>query len=268
MTQDQHPFERGGLGKAPYRCVGLVVRTYKAASDAPEQVGGACDYCGQGIKYQFIIRGADGSEFKVGSSCVGKVDRALAREVGARKRAYHREEKARARLASARERARKRLLANVAEAREVLRNDPALADTFRVKHPIIRDIAGRFIRFGSLSSRAREYAEHLAAQVRAEAGMRWVEPSEGRYRVEGEVLATQVQDDPYRPSPYASIVKMLVRVESEAGIFKAWGTAPSALLDRGPLKGRRVAFTARFHPKPGECFGFFSRPSKAEYLDG
>ena len=81
-----HKFERAGLGKAPFRCIGFERRTFQAAPGAPVQAGGSCDYCSTAITDHYIIRGADGSEFKVGSSCVAKAgDRGLVNE--AKKRA-------------------------------------------------------------------------------------------------------------------------------------------------------------------------------------
>jgi hypothetical protein len=67
-----HVFERANLGKAPFRCIGSDVRTYQATPDSPVQPGTCCDYCGTGIIYVAIIRGADGREFKTGFDCVQK----------------------------------------------------------------------------------------------------------------------------------------------------------------------------------------------------
>lgn len=67
-----HVFEAAGLGKAPFRCVGVVEVTYQACPGAPIQPGGSCDYCGTGISIHCKIKSADGKEFKVGSDCVRK----------------------------------------------------------------------------------------------------------------------------------------------------------------------------------------------------
>jgi hypothetical protein len=80
MTQI-HKFEAAGLGKAPFRCVGMVQRVGPIRSyingctvevGAPGQPMGCCKFCGQGIKDCFIIRSADGREFDVGCDCVAK----------------------------------------------------------------------------------------------------------------------------------------------------------------------------------------------------
>lgn len=76
-----HIFERAGLGKAPFRCVGSYESIYKPHPDAPARPGTSCDYCGTGIMSVFEIRGADGLTFKVGCECVRKTDDAGLRKV-------------------------------------------------------------------------------------------------------------------------------------------------------------------------------------------
>ena len=47
-----HPWERAGLGPAPYAYLGSYVKTYQSipgCPDCPIQPGSSCDYCGQGI---------------------------------------------------------------------------------------------------------------------------------------------------------------------------------------------------------------------------
>ena len=67
-----HPWERCGLGVAPYRCVGSAVVTYQACHGAPVQPGSSCDYCGQGIMNVYSVQAACKSVFKVGCDCVRK----------------------------------------------------------------------------------------------------------------------------------------------------------------------------------------------------
>lgn len=69
MTTWTHPFEKSGLGKAPFRCVDVVENWYSACA-GHKQPGGSCAYCGTGIAYEYVIVGSDGSQFKVGSDCV------------------------------------------------------------------------------------------------------------------------------------------------------------------------------------------------------
>jgi hypothetical protein len=65
-----HPFEKAGLGLAPFRCVGVYKNAYQACPGAPLQPGGSCDFCGTGIMYEYKILSSDGKGFKVGCDCV------------------------------------------------------------------------------------------------------------------------------------------------------------------------------------------------------
>lgn len=65
-----HKFEAAGLGVAPFKCVAVYSKVYKASPDAPAQVGGACDYCSTGIVQHCEILSADGRRFVVGNECV------------------------------------------------------------------------------------------------------------------------------------------------------------------------------------------------------
>lgn len=70
-----HPFERAQLGVAPFKFVGCVENVFQAAPGEPIRAGGSCDYCGNGIRYEMHIEGADGKKFKVGSDCVMRLNR-------------------------------------------------------------------------------------------------------------------------------------------------------------------------------------------------
>lgn len=81
LTTTTHPWERAGLGVAPFRFVGCEVKTYQACPGAPIQVGASCDYCANGIKHVCWIQDANGKRFKVGNVCVNKVDKVLGKKV-------------------------------------------------------------------------------------------------------------------------------------------------------------------------------------------
>ena len=74
-----HPFEKAGLGKAPFKFIGIThnVGPIKLANGsevgAPGQPMGTCNYCSNGIAYEHHIRSADGKTFKVGCNCVEKI---------------------------------------------------------------------------------------------------------------------------------------------------------------------------------------------------
>lgn len=82
-----HAFEKAGLGKAPFRCVGMAsipsTGLLEANPDAynnamkmlPNDVGcGTCDFCGTAIMHNFIIKGSGEGDrrFVVGSDCVAR----------------------------------------------------------------------------------------------------------------------------------------------------------------------------------------------------
>ena len=66
-----HPFEKAGLGKAPFKCVGVTKNLFTIPG-VPEATkpGSSCDYCATSITYEYWIVGATGSKFKVGCDCV------------------------------------------------------------------------------------------------------------------------------------------------------------------------------------------------------
>jgi hypothetical protein len=66
-----HVFERAGLGKAPFRFVGMSQNRINYP-DGSSKAGGSCDYCGTGIEWEFGVKSADGRIFKVGCDCINK----------------------------------------------------------------------------------------------------------------------------------------------------------------------------------------------------
>lgn len=88
---ETHPFERAGLGTAPFRLVGYVEKVYQSCQGAPVQAAGTCDYCGQCIRHCYIVASSDKREFTVGCDCAGRCgEDAMAREMRALRRAEER----------------------------------------------------------------------------------------------------------------------------------------------------------------------------------
>jgi len=91
----EHVFEKSGLGRAPFRCVGLVSLPSSSLAEAnptaynnalaaiPRGLGcGSCAYCGTAIMHNFIVESADDRRFVVGCDCVAKTgDAGLIKEV-------------------------------------------------------------------------------------------------------------------------------------------------------------------------------------------
>ena len=67
----KHVFEAAGCGVAPFRIVGCR-EEFITYPDGTTQASGCCSYCGTGIRNVFIVRDANGREFKVGCDCVEK----------------------------------------------------------------------------------------------------------------------------------------------------------------------------------------------------
>jgi len=108
-----HKFELAGLGKAPFRCVGMAqIPSASLAEHNPEGYNnmmkmvpsayrcGTCSYCGQAIMHCYLIDSADGNKFSVGCECVRKTgdaglvnkQKALKRQADAEKRRQKRQE--------------------------------------------------------------------------------------------------------------------------------------------------------------------------------
>lgn len=73
----EHPWERAGLGQAPYKFLGASREVYQAIPgdpNCPLQPAGSCDFCGQAIWDQCRFESADGKRFKVGCDCAGRAN--------------------------------------------------------------------------------------------------------------------------------------------------------------------------------------------------
>ena len=72
-----HPFERAGLGLAPFKFVSTNEKWFQANAGGlfkgPSKPGSSCDYCGTGIAHEFWCVSSDGKKFKVGCDCIEKV---------------------------------------------------------------------------------------------------------------------------------------------------------------------------------------------------
>jgi hypothetical protein len=125
-----HFFELAGLGVAPYRYDGCTTNIFRSGCGTVSKPGGACDYCGTAITFEFWLVSADGRKFKVGSDCILKHDDSRATRVAVETEVQRREREKRN---AAKEAKRQRDVAVVAAAKALL---PAVADTLRaMPHP-------------------------------------------------------------------------------------------------------------------------------------
>ncbi|KPJ92596.1 MAG: hypothetical protein AMS18_07125 [Gemmatimonas sp. SG8_17] len=88
-----------------------------------------------------------------------------------------------------------------------------------------------------------------------------VDVPEGRQQLEGEVLSVKM-----KYTAFGDTLKMLVRVTTDEGIFKVWGTVPTNLV-ADIERNHVVRFTATLKRSDDRGFGFFSRPAKASIVE-
>lgn len=87
METKLHPFEAAGLGRYPYRFLGVYSKVYSPVPGY-SQPGGCCQYCSRGIKYVAQFRSADGKTFETGLDCAMRADDELGRAAGHALKAY------------------------------------------------------------------------------------------------------------------------------------------------------------------------------------
>ena len=106
MCDKIHVFEKAGLGKAPFRYVGMEFQDIAygqrvLANGATTKPGGTCDYCGTYIVNIFLVESADGRKVKVGCDCVRKTgDAGLVKQVEADVQKMQRERRQAQRIAA------------------------------------------------------------------------------------------------------------------------------------------------------------------------
>jgi hypothetical protein len=170
-----HPFEKAGLGKAPFSCTGVSENVF-ALPDGTSKAGGCCDYCGTGIRWEFWIKGsiAGAKQFKVGCDCVAKtgwgIDRFLevrAAHTRARRQAGVQSRRAARQAQVAAERAQR--AADRQEATQAWRdaNSALVARlaAYAGTNEFLNSMAYNLTQWGNLSSRQVEATESCFAVI-------------------------------------------------------------------------------------------------------
>ena len=67
----KHAFEAAGLGKPPYKFMGITQEVFNNG-DGTTKPGGCCKYCYAGILWAFWLKSSDGHSFCVGSECINR----------------------------------------------------------------------------------------------------------------------------------------------------------------------------------------------------
>ena len=97
---------------------------------------------------------------------------------------------------------------------------------------------------------------------------------DGRVRITAEIVHLK-----WVTSQFGDSLKCLMKVTTDDGDFKLWGSVPGAVLDAARdaaqidedlheddwIKSQRITFTARIERSADDAgFGFYKRPSKIE----
>lgn len=228
---------------------------------AAQHRGGPCDLCGAHHIYGTVFVNQETREcISLGWICADKLD--LLSENG--DRTYLRDQMGNRRDAVKRFRetfARYRALGREhgREVIEALRHGT---------HDIIRDIRIKARRFDLSEKQValvlklrREELNPAPVEVK-------VAVPEGKIEHVGTIQSVKSHE-----SRFGFSLKMTLRVETEAGVYRVWGTVPSKLLDltsrdARELIGRRVSIVVdATRSDRDEAFGFFKRPTKPKLLD-
>jgi len=247
MTDFIHPWQRAGLGLAPFHLVSV--------SKTP---GTSCDFCGTGIKIVFVIGGVDGSRFKVGCDCVRKVN-ARGTEVRvqvekARKDVVRADRHAK--IAAAHKTAREaREARNAIDIAAMHVAHPGLAAALETKHSIVADIRERASMF-PLSDAQIALVFKLAREMEERANEVQISTPTGRVTFTGTVVKEE-----WRDGDWGSSLKLTIKVVTPEGVWMAWGTCPTSMLNGKKLRGATVQIKATLTHGSSPNFAFFKRPN-------
>jgi hypothetical protein len=212
-----------------------------------------CDHCGARIRYVgVLLHKPTGDHIAVGETCLdNRFGRATVDFQKLRKQAQLDREKQRLLTAS-----------NAFRAEHDEVDWLALDES---ENSFVQDVIRKLRQYGSISD--KQLAAIQTALVRdaerevrqaAEALVPKAEVPEGK----GLVIVGELVSTKWVESQYGSALKGLVKVESEFGFYKVWGTVPSAISDAN--RGDIIKFTANVQRSEKDAdFGFFSRPRLA-----
>ena len=185
MTTELHCFEKSGLGRAPFRCVGIASipssslaeqnpTAYNLAmADLPKGLHcGSCAHCGTAIMHNFIIESSDARRFVVGCDCVAKTgDAGLIKQVrGERLRVVRDKREAGRNMKRAErealwaaERAARATVFAVEHADLIKRAEP-----FTETNNFVKDVMKRGLTGGFMSDRALEAVIRVVSDLEAQ----------------------------------------------------------------------------------------------------
>lgn len=160
--------------------------------------------------------------------------------------------------------AEKRSIARIEQKRAAARDAylaerPELAAALQVDHPILRDMAAKLHRYGSLSEKQIAFAVKLAGEAQtkkqAQAEERHVPAPQGRVTFRGRVVSIKTYESDWGPS-----TKLIVKMETADGCWLAMVSEPRDLY---ALRGDVVEMTATLKTGREAHFALGSRPTGA-----
>jgi hypothetical protein len=224
--------------------------------------GGGCDHCGARVRYYAILKHLPThSLIRVGQQCLGNRFDLATDEFHARRKA--------AQL----DRERQRIVKTRAVWMAIHAPDAETAYEWAdaqvcdgdygyegMRHKFVANVN----RYGSVSDKflraiMRDMVRTERREAEREAEQATLTPVvEGKGQVTGEVVSTKLHENDFGS-------RWVMTVKDDRG-FLVWGTVPAAL--GGVEKGDRVTFSATVTKSDrDDTFGFFKRPTKAEWLD-
>jgi hypothetical protein len=235
------------------RCC-LIALKQAGAKFAETGGAGKCSICGANYIYGDVwVHTPTGEHIHVGHDCADKYS--LLQDHSAFQLALDRE-----RRATATQLTRE---INATERAKFLADKPELAEALaqRDRHPILLDLDRKLTKWHSLSEKQIGLALKLAGELKNPKPVEAIiDTLEGLQTIVGEVLAVKVVE-----SQFGSQIKMLVKVSTPEGSWKAWGTRPAAIADVD--RGNTVRFTATFIRGNEKGFALFSRPKQATIVE-
>lgn len=229
-----------------------------------EEANGRCDVCGSRYTHggAFVHR-PTGQTILVGRDCAAKYGMLVnfagfdaVKEMAKRATA--------AALTARRNRTRREAF---------LAANSGLSESLTCGHRITNDLSDKLTKYGSLSEAQINLAHKLHSELWCPVRPREINvpAPEGRVTVRGTIVKADSREG-FRGE---YVIKITVKVVTDAGTWLCWGTAPRALLDaahhaaRGNagLKGLEVAFTATLKRGRDAHFALFSRPTGGDIVN-
>lgn len=182
---------------------------------------GTCGVCGAHFRYGTLFRHTSGALVHMGHDCASKYE--MMYDMSATELERGRLDRA---LATAVRRQQ-----NENERTAFLAKHPGLEADLAVDHRIIRDIAAKFATYRSLSDKQVAFVRKLAEEVRnpkpeAEQEKKVTAPTGKGCEFIGTIVSAKL-----RTGDWGTAWKITVKVTTPDGVWLAWGTAPSILMD-------------------------------------